>query len=146
MVEKRIRRDPTGAKARKSRVRKGEPRLDAIVLSAMDAIITIDAEQRIVVFNAAAERLFRCKADEAIGAALDRFIPERFRASHRTHIEQFIRTGETSRRMGLQSSLAGLRADGEEFPFEASFSQASVAGRLLLSVILRDFTYLVKAV
>ncbi len=145
MGEKRNRRDPAGAKARKSRVRNGETRLDAIVLSAMDAIITIDAEQRIVVFNAAAEKLFRCKADDAVGAPLDRFIPERFRPSHRAHIEQFIRTGETSRRMGLQSTLAGLRTDGEEFPIEASISQATVAGRLLLTVILRDITERVKA-
>ncbi|MGE5336956.1 MAG: PAS domain S-box protein [Gemmatimonadota bacterium] len=145
MVEKRIRRDPAATKARKSRVRKDETRLDAIVLSAMDAIITIDAEGRIVLFNAAAEKLFRCKADEAIGAPLDRFIPERFRASHRAHIEQFIRTGETSRRMGLQRALAGLRTDGEEFPIEASISQATVGGRLLLTVILRDITQRVKA-
>jgi two-component system sensor kinase len=117
-----------------------EARLEAIVRSAMDAIITIDAGQRIVLFNAAAEQMFGCVAQDAIGTPLEHFIPERFRSAHRQHIEHFTRTGETSRRMGLQSALSGLRADGTEFPLEASISQAIVDGALLLTVILRDIT------
>jgi two-component system sensor kinase len=122
-----------------------EARLDAIVHSAMDGIITIDAGQRIVLFNAAAERMFGCAAADAIGGPLDRFLPERFRAAHRQHIERFIRTGETSRRMGLQQALAGLRADGREFPLEASISQATVGGQRLMTVILRDISERVRA-
>src|SRR6185436_5340806 len=45
-----------------------------IIQSAMDAIITVDAAERIVVFNETAERMFRCRADEALGGALERFI------------------------------------------------------------------------
>jgi PAS domain-containing protein len=54
-----------------------EARLAAIVDSAMDAVITVDEAQRIVLFNRAAEQLFRCRRDQAIGAPLDRFIPQR---------------------------------------------------------------------
>ncbi|MCW5633026.1 MAG: PAS domain S-box protein [Rubrivivax sp.] len=115
-------------------------RLDAIVGSAMDAIITVDREQRIVLFNAAAERMLECATAEAIGSPLERFIPERLRGAHHAHVENFVRTGATSRRMGLQTSLTALRADGSEFPIEASISQATVGGQLLLTVILRDIS------
>ena len=123
----------------------GKARLDAIVRSAMDAIITVDGNQRVVLFNAAAEKMFACSASRAIGVPLDRFIPERFRAMHRAHIERFTRTGETSRRMGMQTALWALRSDGTEFPIEASISHATIAGQQLLTVILRDITERVSA-
>ena len=130
---------------REATAREGEARLEAIMRSAMDAIITIDADQRIVLCNLAAEKMFGCTPDEAIGTSLDRLIPERFRAAHRAHIERFANTGETSRRMGLQTALWALRADGTEFPIEASISQATVGGRKLLTVILRDITERTRA-
>jgi PAS domain S-box-containing protein len=126
-------------------VSEGAARLDAIVQSAMNAIITVDAGQCIVVFNAAAEQMFGCSAAQALGSPLERFIPERFRAVHRAHLERFGRTGETARRMGLETALWALRADGSEFPIEASISQATVGGEKLLSVILRDITERVRA-
>ena len=117
-----------------------EARLAAIVDSAMDAVITVDEAQKIVLFNRAAEQLFRCRRDQAIGAPLDRFIPQRWRHAHRGHIEHFGRTGVTSRRMGDVTTLWALRADGEEFPIEAAISQAGDAGRKFFTVILRDIT------
>jgi PAS domain S-box-containing protein len=126
-------------------LRESEARLEAIVRSAMDAIITVDGSQRILLFNAAAEKLFGCSAAEAVGAPLDRFVPVRFRERHQEHVERFSRTGETGRRMGLQTKLAGLRADGTEFPLEASISHAVVGGEQLLTVILRDITGRVNA-
>ena len=65
-----------------------QARLGAIVDSAMDAIITVDEEQKIVLFNRAAEQLFRVRRDETLGARLDRLIPARFRGAHRGHIER----------------------------------------------------------
>jgi PAS domain S-box-containing protein len=121
-----------------------EARLAAIVGSAMDAIITVDAGQRIVLFNRAAEQVFGCRRDEALGSALDRFLPQRFRAAHRGHIEQFGRTGVTSRRMGDVTTLWALRTneknEGEEFPIEASISQAVEGDQRYYTVILRDIT------
>jgi PAS domain S-box-containing protein len=115
-------------------------RLGGVVDSAMDAIISVDAKQRIVLFNAAAEAMFRCAAVTAMGQPLDRFIPARFRERHRVDIENFGATGMTSRSMGALGSLSGLRADGEEFPIEASISQVEVSGERLFTVILRDIT------
>jgi PAS domain S-box-containing protein len=115
-------------------------RLSGIIHSAMDAVITIDEEQRIVLFNEAAEEIFGCPAREAIGSALDRFIPERFRAVHGRHVEEFERTGTTARRMGIKLELSGLRMNGEEFPIDASISQVAVNGKKFFTVILRDVT------
>ena len=117
-----------------------QARLAAMVDSAMDAILTVDENQRIVLFNRAAEAVFRCRRQDALGSPLERFIPARFRAAHHGHIEKFGRTGVTSRRMGDVTVLWGLRADGEEFPIEASISQSQEGGGRYFTVILRDIT------
>jgi PAS domain S-box-containing protein len=112
--------------------------------SAMDAIVTIDSNQRVVAFNAAAESMFGWPRAEIVGQGLDVLIPERFRARHRSHVDAFARTGTTSRRMGAQAVLAGLRRTGEEFPLEASICQYSEEGAARLAVILRDVTERVR--
>jgi PAS domain S-box-containing protein len=118
-----------------------QAQLASVVDSAMDAIITVDARQRIVLFNRAAEQVFRCRRDEALGSPIERFIPERYRAAHHSHVERFAETGVTSRRMGDVTTLWGVRADGEEFPIEASISQTvGTGGERLFTVILRDIT------
>jgi len=117
-----------------------EARLASIVDSAMDAIVTVNEEQRIVLFNRAAEGVFGVRRDDAMGVPLERFLPSRFRAGHREHIEGFGRTGVTGRRMGDATTLWALRANGEEFPIEASISQAVEDGRRYYTVILRDIT------
>jgi PAS domain S-box-containing protein len=113
-------------------------RLEGIIESAMDAIITVDHEQNVVVFNNAAERMFRCSSEDAIGKSLDTFIPVRFREDHRQHIKGFGQSGVTSRRMGQLGTVMGLRADGEEFPIEAAISHVTVQGNKFFTAILRD--------
>jgi PAS domain S-box-containing protein len=115
-------------------------RVSDVVESAMDAIITIDATQRVRVFNAAAEKVFGWPRDAVLGQPVDKLLPRRFHDKHREHIERFGQTGATARRMGGQTVLTGLRANGEEFPIEASISQHSEAGQKLFTVILRDIS------
>lgn len=112
--------------------------LAGIISSAMDSIVTVDSDQRIVMFNTAAEKMFRCAAAEAIGQPLDRFIPRRFRASHSQDIRKFGETDVTTRAMAATRPVSGVRCDGEEFPVEASISQIGVGGQKFYTVIMRD--------
>jgi len=116
---------------------KSQTRMAGLIDSAMDAVISVDAEQRVVLFNPAAERMFGCAVTEALGSSLDRFISVGFPDQHRGHIEKSGPMGVTDGRMG---ALSGLRADGEEFPIEASISHSEVGGQKLFTVILRDIT------
>jgi len=123
-----------------------EARVSQIVEAAMDPIISIDAEQRIILFNAAAERVFQWPRNAVVGQRLDMLIPQRFRANHAKHVERFGETGQTTRRMGSQSiPLMGLRANGDEFPIDASISHHHEDGRSHYTVILRDVTERVRA-
>jgi PAS domain S-box-containing protein len=117
-----------------------QARMSGIVASAMDAIITVDGQQRILVFNAAATKIFRCSEPEALGQSIERFIPRRFHKEHAAHVREFGQTGTTNRAMGRLNALWAVRADGEEFQIEASISQVEVAGQKLFTVILRDVT------
>ncbi|MDH4190465.1 MAG: PAS domain-containing sensor histidine kinase [Betaproteobacteria bacterium] len=117
-----------------------EARLAAIVDSAMDAIITINATQSIVLFNRAAEKVFRCRRDQVIGSSIERFVPVQHRAEHSARINAFANTGVTARRMGDGIMLWALRADGEAFPIESSISHTTAAGEHYYTIILRDVT------
>jgi PAS domain S-box-containing protein len=121
-----------------------QAQIGGLVESAMDAIITVDDSQRVVQFNAAAERVFRWPRQAVLGQPLDMLMPARFREAHHGHVEAFGHTATTSRSMGGQMVLWGLRADGEEFPIEASISQHEESGRKFFSVILRDVTERVR--
>lgn len=132
--------DITEPKQAAEKLRRSQQQLAGIIGSAMDAVITVDDDQRIILFNNAAERMFLFPAEDAIGQQLDRFIPERFRDAHKQHVRGFGETHVTRRSMGALGGLYGLRADGEEFPIEASISQIESDGQKLYTVILRDIS------
>jgi PAS domain S-box-containing protein len=126
-------------------LRQADARVADILRSAMDPIISVDQDQRVVLFNAAAEQVFGQPREAVIGQPLDLLIPQRFHASHRSHVERFGAAGVTSRRMGADMVLTALRSSGEEFPIEASISQHSEGERKFFTVILRDVSVRVKA-
>jgi PAS domain S-box-containing protein len=117
-----------------------ESRFQRIIESAMDGILTVDERGIIVMFNGAAEKIFGLPATEAIGSPLERFIPLRKRDGHAKFIQHFGQTGVSSRTMGNLGTIHGIRADGSEFPIEASISQAKVGSERFYSAILRDVT------
>ena len=118
--------------------RESELRLQGIVDSAMDAIISIDSAQRITLFNRAAERIFGYESREVLGRHLEVLIPTRFHRDHHGHVENFGRTGISSRPMMAQRIVTALRKGGEEFPIDASISQNEIRGERFFTVILRD--------
>jgi len=120
-------------------------RLDGIIDSAMDAIITVDDTQHVVLFNTAAERMFGYPQTAAIGAPLELFVPERYRKMHATHVRQFGEAGERSRRMARARIVMGIRSNGQEFPIDASISQVEQDGRRYFTIILRDVTERLEA-
>jgi two-component system cell cycle sensor histidine kinase/response regulator CckA len=113
---------------------------DSIVEAAMDAIIAVDEAQQVILFNGAAEQMFGMRAEDVIGKPLDLLLPGRYRAMHKEHVRSFGRTRSTKRAMGGLGAVWGSRADGEEFPVEASISQVEVGGRKIFTAILRDIT------
>jgi len=115
-----------------------EARLRVLSESAPDAIITVDRSQRVVLFNEAAQKMFLCGAQDAIGQPLERFIPHRFREAHAGHVRHFGREDGPYRAMHSLGKLVALRSDGTEFPIEASISQAKVHGETLFTAMLRD--------
>jgi len=135
-----VQSDITEYKEVQQKLRESQDRLEIIVASAMDAIIATDSEQHIVVFNAAAEAMFGCPAQDALLTPIDRFIPERFRSAHHDPIRLFGATGVTDRTTGALGSLWGLRANGEEFPIEASLSYVAAGDQTLVIAIIRDVT------
>jgi two-component system, cell cycle sensor histidine kinase and response regulator CckA len=113
--------------------------LAEIIGSAMDAIITVDERQQIVLFNRAAEELFGVAAADVLGASLARFMPDDLRVAHRGYVEAFGSTGSPAgHRANPQAPMIALRADGSSFPIETSISQIVVDGEKLYTVILRD--------
>ena len=122
------------------RLRNNPVLLAGIIESAMDAIIAIDDSQRIVLFNAAAEKIFAFPVNEAVGGSVERFIPARFRAGHSTRVHRFAESGITNRTLHGLGTLWGLRATGEEFPIEASISKVESGGKRFFTVVIRDIT------
>ena len=130
----------TDRKNAEEAMQESQDKLQGIVGSAMDAIISVNELQHIVVFNRAAEKIFECAASEAIGTTLDRFIPAASRAGHSEQIRRFGLEGVTTRSMSSPAILTALRTGSEEFPIEATISHVQAGGEKLFTVILRDIT------
>ncbi|QSA98605.1 PAS domain-containing protein [Methylococcus sp. EFPC2] len=114
--------------------------LAGVVSTAMDAIITADAARRIVLFNAAAEKMFGCSAATAVGASIEDFVLLGFcEADGECHSCVMLNDPE-GRCTKERCTVDGRRANGQSFPAEASISVAEVDGRRWFTIILRDVT------
>lgn len=115
-------------------------RISALLSIAADAIIAIDAEHRITMFNEGAERIFGYSKVEIIGKTLDTLIPHRFRGAHGRHIGTLEIGEKAARLMGERQEIYGLRKDGKEFPAEASIAMVEGMGARSFLAVLRDIT------
>ncbi len=113
-----------------------------LLASAGDAIVSVDHDQRIVLFNRQAERLFGYAPDEILGKSLDLLLPEAARATHRRHMARLDGASGERRVMGGRPGIRGLRKDGSEFPAEASVSKLVLGAETFYTAVVRDLTAL----
>ena len=123
-----------------SALREADDRYRLTFDSVKDAIVSVDEEQRIVMFNRAAEHMFGIGVEEAIGSPLERLLPGRQREAHASHVRVFMQAPDSSREMAMQMEIHGLRADGSEFPIESAISRTRIAGKTQMTAVLRDVT------
>ena len=133
-----LRREVAERKEIEEALRNSEARLAGIIDIAADAIISIDARQRITLFNKAAEQIFGHSADDVMGQSLDILIPPRLWDDHQKHVMAFASSAEPSPPMGARLTVQGRRKNGEEFPADAAISKIEVGGRLINTVVVRD--------
>ena len=134
----RVNSELTARKQVEDELRDIQNRMSSILESAMDAIISVDANQQIVLANSAAEQMFGYRAAEMIGKPFEILLPKRFRGVHHQQVDQFGITGITTRSMDALGTIYGMRANGDEFPAEASISQISIGADRMYTVILRN--------
>ena len=135
-----VTRDRQASRSLETELRASEQQAAGITAIAVDSIITVDEEQRIIVFNQGAETTFGWKADDVIGQPLSILLPGRFHDVHERHVKRFGAATEVARLMGHRQEIVGLRRNGTEFPAEASISHLDLPGRRLYTVLLRDIT------
>jgi formate hydrogenlyase transcriptional activator len=129
-------RDRTEQRLTMQALGESEQRISSILGSAMDAIVTVDQQHNITLFNAAAARIFRCAADFAIGQPFERFIAP----DCSPLFKQFLAFDSAASKAPawVPEGLSARRADGEEFPIEATFSPLEAGGEKFYTIILRD--------
>ncbi|HEX4891724.1 MAG TPA: PAS domain S-box protein [Hyphomicrobiaceae bacterium] len=123
-----------------NRLRHLAAQLSGILAIAADAIISVDQDLRISLFNDGAEAIFGWTRSEVLGKPLDLLLPERYRRAHSGHVRTFGAAATTARKMADRQPIFGLRKDGSEFPAEASISRLDVNGQRTFTVVLRDVT------
>ncbi|MCH8095536.1 MAG: PAS-domain containing protein [Proteobacteria bacterium] len=115
-------------------------RFAGILEIADDAIISMDEEQNIEIFNKGAEKIFGYGAEEVLGKPLDILLPSGFAQAHKRHVENFRDSSDTARIMGELREVFGLRKDGAVFPAEISISHLELEGKHIFTAFLRDVT------
>ncbi|HYR87417.1 MAG TPA: sigma 54-interacting transcriptional regulator [Terriglobia bacterium] len=127
--------DITERKKAESARKETEERLASIFRSAMDAIIVIDSERRIVIFNLAAQAVFRCAASDVSGQKLDVFLSESLKQVLSTYMAA---ADSKAPQLWIPEGPPAVRKDGERFPIEATVSRTDVSTGRLFTIILRD--------
>lgn len=117
-----------------------QARFAGILEIANDAIIAIESNQQITLFNQGAEKIFGYTAAEVLGQPLSLLLPERFTTTHYHQVNQFAQSAGQARRMGERGEIIGRRKDGTEFPAEASISKLQLGNNYIVTAILRDIS------
>ena len=134
-----IARDITERKRVEQALRGSEARWRAIVESAVDGIVVIDARGNVEAFNRAAERLFGYTADEVIGRKVNMLMPAPFHDEHDGYLARYHATG-VQKIIGIGRDVTGLRKDGSALPLHLSVGEVLIEGESKFTGILHDLT------
>ena len=130
-------------KSRQRKARQGwksEELFHALINTMMEAVIVIGENDRIFLFNPAAEILFGRKANEIIGKRLDVLIPKEYRKKHRRYIKDFFSVSAPEGTTNQIVEIPGLRSGGEEFSMEISLSTGHSDGKNFIVAVARDIS------
>ncbi|MGC9259265.1 MAG: PAS domain S-box protein [Phycisphaerae bacterium] len=131
--------DVTGRAEITEALRRSESHIRAIVETAVDAIITIDAAGAVESFNPAAEHIFGYLASEVIGRKVDMLMPEPYCHEHQRYVENYLRTGH-AKIIGIGREVTGLRKDGTTFPMYLAVGEQKTPDGIHFTGIIRDIT------
>lgn len=133
-------RDVTEMRIAERSLRASEARKSAVLRTALDSIVTIDHEGKIVDFNPAAEVMFGYPRDDVIGREMGEVIvPPALRESHRQGMQRYLATGE-QRVLNRLIELTAMRSDGSEFPVELAITAIGDAQQPMFTGYLRDIS------
>jgi two-component system, LuxR family, sensor kinase FixL len=116
-----------------------ENRIDAIIRSAVDGIITISERGIIEMVNPSASRLFGYQPEELLGKSVNLLMPEPDKSSHDSYMQNYLKTG-IGRIIGIGREVTGLRKDGTTFPFHLSISEVNLLNRRVFTGFIHDIT------
>ena len=122
-------------KAQEAQLVESRARLHAIIYSALSGIITLDGNLRVTLFNPAAEEIFQCSPDEAMGREIEDFIPGGLPPEGASAVS----IGPPIHPAGHEEVL-GRRSTGELFPLDAALTKLVVNGQVVFALILSDIT------
>ncbi|MFO0822172.1 MAG: PAS domain S-box protein [Gemmataceae bacterium] len=139
-------RDITRRKAAEEAARAAESRHRAVIDAALDCILTIDREGRIIEFNPAAERTFGYSKAEVLGRRLgEMIVPLSHRTQHEAGMARYMETGVSSILGKQLLGLPALRKDGTSFPTELTVVKMELGGEPVFTAFLRDITKVQEA-
>ena len=136
--------DITARKAVAIALVKSKARFSGIIDQAEDAIVTINSDQRIVLFNRSAEKNFGYSKQEVLGQRLDMLMPERYRLVHHRYVEGFQNASDNEMFRSCRG-LTALRKNGEEFPIDGSISRQQLDDSFEMTIIFRDISEQMKS-
>jgi PAS domain S-box-containing protein len=131
--------DITERKHMEQALRDSETRLRSVAQSAIDAIISVNSEDKIIFWNSGAQRIFGYREEEILGKPVITLIPDQYKAAHSRGVKKYL-SGGRPQLIGRTAELQGLRKDGQEFPLELSLSTWRAQGKLYFTGIIRDIS------